>query len=883
LQTARTAILRRLILPRAAEIQRFAELNPPVVQTSAPALSSNASDARTLREKPAKTGEVAAGGKDGLKAAQLLGQAKDAVTSVMQQVTRTAVARLIAAKGKSGGLYTDQERKALAEALASVTGSADLLGRSRIAERVSIIQRKRVKRFSERSTPFLAFADPIAPMAPEQAVSYFGGLVPTLGTDPKRFGQDQRRKAFTLAVATEQTLLVKVQGILDQGLKSGESQQALAQRVQKVLDQAGVSASNPQYAEMVVRTNMMDSYNTGQQAQMREMEDFFPVWRYDGIRDGREGDDHRPHFGRYYPASASFNEVRGKRPFNCRCTMTPVDQYEWEDLQKQGARVESGWGQVERRVTNKKVKQPKIEPIKPPPPEPVQPPPPVEPEPVVEEVTPVQPPVPVAPTSKVEEPVPVQPEREQVEKPVAEPQKPARPLPYPELDPNRPPLNLPSVGLSKETAKRLQEAQKNGKIYLLSKSEMTSLVGDSKTLDEMVKKGWIRVDGNIITGRDYTLVTKGIKAADAALAEGPIKVPVTMRDVGALDARYSVASKEERQQIATYLGIDKDVDPLTFNATVKDRMFANLNPVPIAEQLKDSPHEEQRKRLLAAVEADPSTDYRKKAEELSKKQGSLLLQEIKLTQAYGDAIKNRDKKAAKRLKAELDQITPESRKVTSELLEARQKSFGDPIAKDREKIKAVLAQPDPTEVKINTHKPAVEKNVTEAQKFLSGLVAKGQNGQPLPAVSTTTSPDGRAGYMPGSVSLADNDAVKTVVHEMGHHIEEMMPGAKRAGLEFLKHRIGNEQPTKMKVLFPDNNYRDDEMGCKDNFDKTFDGDLNMAYYTGKSYYDGGTEIISMGIELMYRDPVGFAKRDPEYFNFIAGILSGKHRLKDIPP
>lgn len=40
------------------------------------------------------------------------------------------------------------------------------------------------------------------------------------------------------------------------------------------------------------------------------------------------------------------------------------------------------------------------------------------------------------------------------------------------------------------------------------------------------------------------------------------------------------------------------------------------------------------------------------------------------------------------------------------------------------------------------------------------------------------------------------------------------------------------------------------------------------------YYKGHTEIISMGLELLYDDPIGFAERDPEYFKFLTGILNG---------
>ncbi len=232
------------------------------------------------------------------------------------------------------GLFTDQERARLALGLASVIAPADLLGRSRIRTRQARIETSR--KFADEPTP--PPTDSLEPMPPEKALDYFRALVPTLGIDPQRYGADQRRRAFTLAVATEKTLLEKIQGLLLQGIKEGTSRPGVTTQVQQILDAVGVSPSNPQYSEMVVRTNLMDAYNQGQTDELADpdVKEFFPVWRYDGIHDGREGDDHRPHFGQYYPSTVAFSVVRGKRVYNCRCTQTPIDRYTWEDLQNKG-------------------------------------------------------------------------------------------------------------------------------------------------------------------------------------------------------------------------------------------------------------------------------------------------------------------------------------------------------------------------------------------------------------------------------------------------------------------------------------------------------------------------------------------------------------------
>jgi hypothetical protein len=55
------------------------------------------------------------------------------------------------------------------------------------------------------------------------------------------------------------------------------------------------------------------------------------------------------------------------------------------------------------------------------------------------------------------------------------------------------------------------------------------------------------------------------------------------------------------------------------------------------------------------------------------------------------------------------------------------------------------------------------------------------------------------------------------------------------------------------------------MGWKDEF---FD------HYCGKYYKDGATEIISMGLEKMYKDPIAFLDKDPEYFEFIVKVMWG---------
>jgi hypothetical protein len=203
------------------------------------------------------------------------------------------------------------------------------------------------------SDPFHVFPEPIPFQRPDEAVTYFNRLVPSIGTDPYRYGPLLERHAFTLAAAADQALLDKVKQAIVKKVQAAVGSRIAGAAplgtatadVQDILDAAGVSPANPQYAEMVVRTSMMDAYNAGQTAEMAapEMREFFPVWRYEGILDSRTGDDHRPKIDKYYPSTAVFADVRGPRVWNCRCCQTPVYRTEWAELQGRGARVESSW------------------------------------------------------------------------------------------------------------------------------------------------------------------------------------------------------------------------------------------------------------------------------------------------------------------------------------------------------------------------------------------------------------------------------------------------------------------------------------------------------------------------------------------------------------
>lgn len=293
---------------------------------------------------------MALAGSAGHQIATLLKATQDAGTEVLIEATAASLARQLPRNLlATNRLWSDLDRAKVLRTLEAAVAAADLLGRSRIQ---ALHEQHNVAAFAESDpkTPldgFLAYTDqPIPALEPTGALDYFRGLIPRLDLSTEAFVAAVRRQAFTMAVATEQTLLERVQALVTRQMQTGDPWSGTTADIQDLLDEAGVSPRNPQYAEMVWRTNTMDAYNTGAEDEIRrdpEVFGFFPVWQYLGIADGRQGKDHEPHFGKFYPNTARFADVRGDRPFNCRCTWRPVSRLEWARLQAAGAVLETTW------------------------------------------------------------------------------------------------------------------------------------------------------------------------------------------------------------------------------------------------------------------------------------------------------------------------------------------------------------------------------------------------------------------------------------------------------------------------------------------------------------------------------------------------------------
>lgn len=164
----------------------------------------------------------------------------------------------------------------------------------------------------------------------------------------------------------------------------------------------------------------------------------------------------------------------------------------------------------------------------------------------------------------------------------------------------------------------------------------------------------------------------------------------------------------------------------------------------------------------------------------------------------------------------------------------------------------------------------------EAVKFLSNITDE-RTSATYKIESHRMTDNERAFYRDSekAMYLSGLDPVKTHVHEAGHFLEYKLPGVQALANDFREFRIARAgtKDEKMTDVFPEYNYEAYEVGNPDDWIKLFG--KHSAYYVGKGYGNrSATEVMSMGLEKLYEDPIGMAEKDPEYFKLVVGALRG---------
>jgi len=183
-------------------------------------------------------------------------------------------------------------------------------------------------------------------------------------------------------------------------------------------------------------------------------------------------------------------------------------------------------------------------------------------------------------------------------------------------------------------------------------------------------------------------------------------------------------------------------------------------------------------------------------------------------------------------------------------------------------------------VQLRTKDPTIERVAQEGLDDFNRLFGRGtMDGT---AVTVETYDKSRAGYDPlvlggtgrivlyssGPGILRSTSSKTSMLHEMGHWLEERDKGVFTKARDFLLSRTQKDPAQKMADIKPGAGYADYEITRPDQF---------ADPYVGRAYTDPGaghyaTEIVSMGLEFMYTDPAKFAKDDPGHFDFIYNLM-----------
>lgn len=162
------------------------------------------------------------------------------------------------------------------------------------------------------------------------------------------------------------------------------------------------------------------------------------------------------------------------------------------------------------------------------------------------------------------------------------------------------------------------------------------------------------------------------------------------------------------------------------------------------------------------------------------------------------------------------------------------------------------------------------QNWRKAEDYLREISSKDGLGDAVRGDVRAT--NGRAYHSFRTIYTGPHDDPGVSVHEFGHYIENHNRWAMDRAQQFRASRFPPEKNRPMKDFGPERGYSRNEVGNPDKMLSTFKDDLSNAAYSGKTYPDGQTEVTSMGIEQLYRDPVHLARTNPDYFTLIVSML-----------
>lgn len=142
-------------------------------------------------------------------------------------------------------------------------------------------------------------------------------------------------------------------------------------------------------------------------------------------------------------------------------------------------------------------------------------------------------------------------------------------------------------------------------------------------------------------------------------------------------------------------------------------------------------------------------------------------------------------------------------------------------------------------------------------------------------VTIESAPKGTRGHFIASQNKAVIGSYKggrdtrVVVHELGHWIEDNIPGVKRDIADYYDIRTKGDAVASMNKVYNATNFNANEFTKPDKL---------ITPYAGK-VMKNGSEMLSVGLEFMYKHPAALAKKDPGLFDFVYKVVRRVARKK----
>jgi hypothetical protein len=225
---------------------------------------------------------------------------------------------------------------------------------------------------------------------------------------------------------------------------------------------------------------------------------------------------------------------------------------------------------------------------------------------------------------------------------------------------------------------------------------------------------------------------------------------------------------------------------------------------------------------------------------------------------------------------QFDQLMAQDKELVKKLLDAREALYAH-VGEFVKALDSALGKVGPAN--FDDHAIEDREPIEKAKEWISNVVGKVSD---TPCGIKQLKPGegyyggSRSYFMPSenAMYLIRKEQSWVVVHEWGHYVENVRPTVHHACVEFLYRRyqqaIRSGRATEFGIkplasITGNNAHRPEEVAFRDRFREP---------YVGK-VYDGGraTEVMSMGLQYLYEDPLRFRNADPEHYYLTLGLIA----------